>query len=185
MSQHVGYNANPRLRWTEALPWVAAGLAFFLLPEYLSLGARILTYILFALSLDLIIGYAGIITLGHAAFFGLGAYVTGIMSAKLGFHDPIIQLLTSGVVAGGWLGLATGIILLVVGPTIWKDILGNAEPLFPYKYPALFSMTVTFVTMIVVSLLDRSPRAARERAAFRHQYIRSQTGLGSEGATPH
>ena len=50
MSQHVGYNANPGLRWTEALPWVAAGLAFFLLPEYLSLGARILTYILFALS---------------------------------------------------------------------------------------------------------------------------------------
>ena len=111
MSQHVGYNANPGLRWTEALPWVAAGLAFFLLPDYLPLGARILTYILFALSLDLIIGYAGIITLGHAAFFGLGAYVTGIMSAKLGFHDPIVQLLTSGV-AAGLLGLATGAIIL-------------------------------------------------------------------------
>lgn len=111
MSEHVGYNANPRLRWTESLPWLVAGLAFFLLPEYLSLGARILTFILFALSLDLIIGYAGIITLGHAAFFGLGAYVTGIMSAKLGFHDPIVQLLTSGVVAG-LLGLATGAIIL-------------------------------------------------------------------------
>ncbi|NBX54654.1 MAG: branched-chain amino acid ABC transporter permease [Betaproteobacteria bacterium] len=111
MSQYVGYNADPGLRWSESLPWLAAALAFFLLPEYLSLGARILTYILFALSLDLIIGYAGIITLGHAAFFGLGAYVTGIMSAKLGYTDPVVQLLTSGVLAG-LLGLATGAVIL-------------------------------------------------------------------------
>ena len=111
MSQHVGYSASHRLRWTEWLPWIAAVAVFFVLPEYLSLGARVLTYILFALSLDLILGYAGIITLGHAAFFGFGAYVTGIMAAKMGITDPIIQLLVSGV-AAGLLGLATGAVIL-------------------------------------------------------------------------
>ena len=111
MSQHVGYSASNRLRWTEWLPWIAAVAVFFLLPDYLSLGARVLTYILFALSLDLILGYAGIITLGHAAFFGFGAYVTGIMAAKMGITDPIIQLLVSGV-AAGLLGLVTGAVIL-------------------------------------------------------------------------
>jgi len=107
----VGYNADARLRWTEWLPWVAALAVFFLLPDYLSLGARVLTYILFALSLDLILGYVGIITLGHAAFFGLGAYVTGILSAKLGLTDPMMQMLVSAL-AAGLLGLATGAVIL-------------------------------------------------------------------------
>ncbi len=111
MKHAVGYNADARLRWTEWLPWVAAVAVFFLLPDYLSLGARVLTYILFALSLDLILGYVGIITLGHAAFFGLGAYVTGILSAKLGLTDPMLQMLVSAL-AAGLLGLATGAVIL-------------------------------------------------------------------------
>ena len=111
MNHPVGYNASNRLRWTEWLPWAAALAVFFLLPDYLSLGARVLTYILFALSLDLILGYAGIITLGHAAFFGLGAYVTGILSAKLGVTDPLLQMLASAL-AAGLLGLATGALVL-------------------------------------------------------------------------
>jgi branched-chain amino acid transport system permease protein len=111
MNHPVGYNADHRLRWTEWLPWVAALAVFFLLPDYLSLGARVLTYILFALSLDLILGYAGIITLGHAAFFGLGAYVAGILSAKLGVNDPLLQMLCSAL-AAGLLGLATGALVL-------------------------------------------------------------------------
>ena len=61
---------------------------FFLLPGYLSLGARILIFILFALSLDLILGYAGIVTLGHSAFFGLGAYTAGALGAHTGITDP-------------------------------------------------------------------------------------------------
>jgi branched-chain amino acid transport system permease protein len=106
-----GYSADPRIRWTEWLPWVAAGAFFFLMPEYLSLGARILIYILFALSLDLILGYAGIITLGHSAFFGLGAYTAGILSTKLGINEPFLQL---GAAAGmaALLGLATGAVIL-------------------------------------------------------------------------
>jgi branched-chain amino acid transport system permease protein len=106
-----GYSADPRIRWIEFLPWVVAIAAFFALPEYLSLGARILIYILYALSLDLIVGYAGIITLGHSAYFGLGAYVAGILAAKAGFHDPFAQL-AAAAAAGAVLGLATGAIIL-------------------------------------------------------------------------
>ncbi len=111
MSQLVGYSANSKVRWTECLPWVLAIMVYFFLPDYLSLGSRVLTYIMFALSLDLIIGYAGIITLGHASFFGLGAYITGILAAKMGVSDPLIQLLASAIGAA-FLGLITGAVIL-------------------------------------------------------------------------
>src|SRR5689334_6966655 len=106
-----GYTADTRIRWTEWLPWIVALAGFFLLPEYLALGARILIYILFALSLDLILGYAGIITLGHSAFFGLGAYTAGILSTKLGINDPFLQLVAAAAMAAA-LGLATGAVIL-------------------------------------------------------------------------
>jgi branched-chain amino acid transport system permease protein len=109
--QTSGYTANPRLRWPEYLPWVIALAAFFLLPEYLALGARILIFMLFALSLDLILGYGGIITLGHSAFFGLGAYTAGILSAKLGVHDPHLQLVAAAL-AAALLGVLTGAVIL-------------------------------------------------------------------------
>ena len=112
MSKHAGgYHADPRVHRIEWLPWIVALAAFFLLPEYLSLGARILIYILYALSLDLILGYAGIITLGHSAYFGLGAYVAGILAAKAGIADPMVQLVAAAA-AGALLGLATGAIIL-------------------------------------------------------------------------
>jgi len=112
MSTHAGgYSADPRIRRVEWLPWIVALAGFFLLPEYLSLGARILIYILYALSLDLIVGYAGIITLGHSAYFGLGAYVAGILAAKAGIADPMAQL-AAAAAAGALLGLATGAIIL-------------------------------------------------------------------------
>src|SRR5438045_1796131 len=106
-----GYTSDPRIRPQEFLPWIIAIAAFFLLPEYLSLGARVLVYILFALSLDLILGYAGIITLGHSAFFGLGAYTAGILSAKYGLTDPFLQLLAAAA-AAALLGIATGAVIL-------------------------------------------------------------------------
>jgi branched-chain amino acid transport system permease protein len=106
-----GYSSDPRIRWIESLPWIVAIAAFFALPEYLSLGARILIYILYALSLDLILGYAGIITLGHSAYFGLGAYVAGILAAKAGITDPMMQL-AAAATAGAFLGLTTGAIIL-------------------------------------------------------------------------
>jgi len=106
-----GYTSNPRIRPQESLPWIIAIAAFFLLPEYLSLGARILVYILFALSLDLILGYAGIITLGHSAFFGLGAYTAGILGAKYGVTDPFVQLVAAAA-AAALLGISTGAVIL-------------------------------------------------------------------------
>ena len=106
-----GYTANPGIRWTEWLPWVAAIAFFFLMPGYLSLGARILIFILFALSLDLILGYAGIVTLGHSAFFGLGAYTAGILSAKLGINDPFLGLAAAAAMSAA-LGLLTGAVIL-------------------------------------------------------------------------
>jgi branched-chain amino acid transport system permease protein len=106
-----GYTVDQRIGWTELLPWIFALLGFFFLPEYLSLGARILIFILFALSLDLILGYAGILTLGHSAFFGMGAYTAGILGAKAGITDPLIQLFCAAG-AAALLGLSTGIIIL-------------------------------------------------------------------------
>jgi len=72
----------------EALPWLASIASYFVFPEYLALGAQILATILFALSADLVLGYAGIVTLGHAAFFGTGAYIAGILAAH-GGGEPI------------------------------------------------------------------------------------------------
>ena len=72
-----------RLRAVELLPWAIAVGAYFAFADYLSLGSQILIMILFALSLDLVLGYAGIVTLGHAAFFGAGAYAAGIYAAMI------------------------------------------------------------------------------------------------------
>lgn len=111
MTHGGGYGSTARLRWSEALPWVLALAAYYFLPEYMSLGARILIFILFALSLDLILGYAGIITLGHAAFFGIGAYTAGILGARAGITDPFLQLAAAAIVAA-LVGCVTGAILL-------------------------------------------------------------------------
>ena len=99
-----------RLRPWEALPWLAAAGAFFLFPDYLALGSQILINILFALSLDLILGYAGIVTLGHAAFFGTGAYTAGLLAAH-GWGEPLSGLVVAALVSG-LLGLVSGAIIL-------------------------------------------------------------------------
>jgi branched-chain amino acid transport system permease protein len=99
-----------RLRWYELLPWVTAISVYVLLPEYLSLGANILIMVLFALSLDLILGYAGIVTLGHAAFYGLGAYTAGILGAR-GWSEPLSGLLAAGALSA-LLGAVSGAIIL-------------------------------------------------------------------------
>ena len=100
-----------RLRWWEALPWMVSLACFFAFPNYLAFGTQVLITILFALSLDLVLGYAGIVTLGHAAFFGAGAYTVGMMAMHLGWHEPISGLLAAALVAG-LIGLASGLVLL-------------------------------------------------------------------------
>jgi branched-chain amino acid transport system permease protein len=79
--------------------WIVPVACYFLFPGYLVLGSQILITALFALSLDLILGYAGIVSLGHAAFFGLGAYTAGLLSARFGWHEPISGLAIAAVVA--------------------------------------------------------------------------------------
>jgi len=98
-------------RWWELLPWIAGIAVFFAFPNYLAFGTQVLITILFALSLDLVLGYAGIVTLGHAAFFGAGAYTVGMLAMHLGWNDPIFGLLAAALVAGA-IGLASGLVLL-------------------------------------------------------------------------
>ncbi|MGI9372573.1 MAG: branched-chain amino acid ABC transporter permease [Hyphomicrobiales bacterium] len=105
------YKAREKWRLTEALPWIMAIAAFFVFPDYMALGTQILIAIIFALSLDLILGYAGIVTLGHAAYFGAGAYATGMLSAHLGWGEPISAMLFGGLVAGIF-GFLSGWVLL-------------------------------------------------------------------------
>lgn len=95
------------------------------------------------------------------------------------------KLTTRGAFYGGSLGLATAVMLVILGPIVWVQILGNAEAIFPYKYPALFSVAVAFIGIYLFSITDKSQGAKDEEAAFEHQFIRSETGIGSEGANAH
>lgn len=113
MSNHPAIHellAIRRFRPVEALPWILAVAAFFLLPQYLQLGSQILIMALFALSFDLLLGYGGIVTLGHAAYFGAGAYTAGLL-AKYGWSEPLSGLAISGLVAG-LLGTVAGAVIL-------------------------------------------------------------------------
>ena len=94
---------------------------------------------------------------------------------------------TRGAVIGGFLGLISSVALTVVSPSVWEATLGNPKgsALFPYSSPALFSMTIGFVGIWLFSMLDRSPQAAAERAAFKAQQVRSETGFGAAGASGH
>jgi branched-chain amino acid transport system permease protein len=105
-----GYISDPRIRPIEWLPWTVALACYFAAPSYLPLGSFILIMILFALSLDLILGYAGIVTLGHAAYFGLGAYVSGILAVR--FTANPLAGLAAAALAAGLLGWLTGIVIL-------------------------------------------------------------------------
>jgi len=94
---------------------------------------------------------------------------------------------TRGAVTGGFLGLISSVVLTIVSPSVWEATLGNpaGSALFPYSSPALFSMTIGFVGIWMFSILDRSPQAAQERAAFKAQQVRSETGFGASGASGH
>jgi branched-chain amino acid transport system permease protein len=95
----------------EAIPWVLALALYFVFPKYLGFGTELLVTILFAVSLDLILGYAGIVTLGHAAFFGAGAYTVGMLAKHGIWNEPLTGLLLAAVVAAA-IGLGSGLVLL-------------------------------------------------------------------------
>ena len=95
------------------------------------------------------------------------------------------RLTTRGAVIGGGLGLVTAIVLMILGPTIWVQVLGHETPVYPYDYPALFSMAVAFIGIWLFSVTDNSAAAEQERALFDAQFVRSQTGLGASGSVAH
>jgi len=95
----------------EALPWLLAVAAFFLFPDRMAFGSQVLLMVLFALSLDLILGFAGIVSLGHAAFFGIGAYTAALLTVRGGWEEQISGLLVAGAVAAV-AGAASGALLL-------------------------------------------------------------------------
>jgi cation/acetate symporter len=94
---------------------------------------------------------------------------------------------TRGAVVGGFLGLISSVLLTIVSPSVWEATLGNPKgsALFPYTSPALFSMTIGFVGIWLFSILDKSPRAAKDRDGFLAQQVRSETGIGASGASGH
>ena len=96
---HQHLEAQIRWRTIEIVFWLATLLPFVVTPDYLVLASQIAITALFALSLDLILGYAGIVSLGHAAFFGFGAYTAGLIS-KWGWGEPLTGLLIAGIAAG-------------------------------------------------------------------------------------
>jgi branched-chain amino acid transport system permease protein len=101
--------AQARWRPVEIVFWLAVLLPYVLFPNYLSLASQIAIAGMFALSLDLILGYAGIVSLGHAAFFGLGAYTAGLLS-KYGWGEPLSGLIAAAAVAG-IVGYATSFVI--------------------------------------------------------------------------
>jgi branched-chain amino acid transport system permease protein len=101
MSAHPMHAGLPHGRWQplEIAFWLMPVVVYFLFPGYLVLASQIMIVGLFALSLDLIMGYAGMVSLGHAAFFGLGAYTAGLLATH-GWGEPLTGLLAAAAVAG-------------------------------------------------------------------------------------
>ena len=91
--------AQNRWQWSEIAFWLATLLPFVLTPSYLVLASQIAITALFVLSLDLILGFSGIVSLGHAAYFGVGAYTAGLLS-KYGWGEPLTGLIAAGIAAG-------------------------------------------------------------------------------------
>ncbi|MGY0505737.1 cation acetate symporter [Luteimonas sp. e5] len=97
------------------------------------------------------------------------------------------DMTTRGAVIGGFLGLISAVVLTVLSPSVWEATLGNpaGSAPFPYTSPALFSMSLAFIGIWLFSITDKSARAAKDRAAFKAQQIRSETGLGASRASAH
>ena len=96
-------------------------------------------------------------------------------------------LTTWGAFVGGFVGLILAVVLTVLSPGIWEAVFGfpKGSAWFPYTSPAIFSMPAAFLVCWIVSLLDKSRSAAAEQSAYEAQYVRSQTGIGAEGAVAH
>jgi cation/acetate symporter len=94
---------------------------------------------------------------------------------------------TKGACYGGFAGLLSAVSLTLISPTVWEATFGNpvGSALFPYSSPAIFSMPIAFITIWVVSILDKSTNAKIERENYLAQQVRSETGIGADGVSGH
>ena len=121
------------------------------------------------------------------------AYMVGLtfaVAASANFPILIMSIFwskmtTKGALLGGWLGLISSTLFVILGPTVWTDVLKLGDPIFPMKNPALFSMAISFLGIWLGSIMDNSENARQERASFEAQDVRCQTGIGAEGAASH
>ena len=140
----------------------------------------------------IIIGIVGVI-LGIAFEKQNIAFMVGLAFAiAASANFPILflsiywkKLTTRGAFIGGFIGLITAVVLVILSPTIWVEILGNAKAIFPYKHPALFSVSAAFIGIWFFSITDKSARAAIDRAGYPAQKVRSETGIGASGVSGH
>jgi cation/acetate symporter len=123
------------------------------------------------------------------------AFMVGLafaVAASANFPVLLLSMLwrgltTRGAFTGGFVGLTLAVVLTVVSPGIWEAVLGfpKGSSWFPYTSPAIFSMPAAFIVCWLVSITDKSKSAMMERAAYEAQYVRSETGIGAEGAAAH
>ena len=188
-SSAAGRYFEGQIRWRplEIVFWLATLLPFAVTPAYLSLASQIAITALFALSLDLILGYAGIVSLGHAAFFGVGAYTAGLI-AKHYFAEPLTGLLAAALLAG-MVGYATShiivrfrhlaLIMLTLGLGLLlheaansaSALTGGADGLQGFRVPSVlgfrfdlygttayaYALAVLFVCFLVARRIIHSP----------------------------
>lgn len=140
------------------------------------------------IALGLLAILLGIIFEGQNVAFMVGLAFS--IAASVNF--PIILLCiywrglsTRGVFYGGLIGLFGVLGLVVLSPSIWVDILGFESAIFPYSYPAIFSMPITFIAIYIISKFDNSKRAKVDRSGFDAQDFRAQTGIGASQAISH
>ncbi|MBL8458449.1 MAG: cation acetate symporter, partial [Zoogloea sp.] len=94
-------------------------------------------------------------------------------------------LTTRGALLGGLAGLISAVTFVVLSKAVWVVVLGNAQAIFPYEQPALFSMPLAFFFTWLFSVTDTSARATIDKSGFDDQYVRSQTGIGAASASAH
>ncbi|MGM9997384.1 cation acetate symporter [Campylobacter lanienae] len=140
------------------------------------------------IALGLLAILLGIIFEGQNVAFMVGLAFS--IAASVNF--PIIllciywrRLSTRGVFYGGLIGLFGVLGLVILSPSIWVDILGFESAIFPYSYPAIFSMPITFIAIYIISKFDNSKRAKIDRSGFDAQDFRAQTGIGASQAISH
>ena len=95
------------------------------------------------------------------------------------------KLTTRGAFIGGFIGLLTAVILVILSKTVWVTIFGFETAIFPYTQPALFSILAAFIGIWFFSITDKSARAEEDKAGFEAQKIRAETGIGADGAVSH